>query len=94
VTVGWALVRNVGTCRSDAKGEPQMGIPHERKSTEAGHRGGGVRSRAEGPVMGLDRRDTIVQGHLVANRQREERRDSPKPFGAVYSSGGWTIRAG
>jgi hypothetical protein len=73
VTVGWALVRNVGTCRSDGKGEPQVGSPHEQKSTEAGHRGGGVRSRAEGPVMGLDRRDAIVQGQLVANRQREER---------------------
>jgi hypothetical protein len=72
--VRWALVRNVGTCCFDGKGEPQVGRPHERESTEAEHRGGGVRSREEGPVMGLDRRDAIVQGHPVANRQREERR--------------------
>ena len=74
VTVRWALVRNVGTCRSDGKGEPQVGNPHKRESTEAGHRDGGVRSREEGPVMGPDRRDAIVQGHPVANRQREEPR--------------------
>jgi hypothetical protein len=73
VTVGWARVRNVGTCRPDDKGEPQVGSPHEWGSTEAGHRGGGVRRRAEGPVMGLDRRDASVPGHPVANRQREER---------------------
>jgi hypothetical protein len=72
VTLIWALVRNVGTCRSDAKGELQVGSPHERESTEAEHRGGGVRSREEGPVMGLDRRDSIVQGCSVANLQREE----------------------
>lgn len=72
-TIGWALVRNVGTCRSAVKGEPQVGSPHEWESTEAGHRGGGVRSRVEGPVMGLDRRDAIVRGHPVANRRREER---------------------
>src|SRR5262245_30721985 len=72
MTLFWASVRNVGTCRPDGKGEPQVGNPHERESTEAGHKGGGVCSRAEGPVMGLDRRDAIVQGYPGANRQREE----------------------
>jgi hypothetical protein len=74
VTVLWALVWNVGTCRSDAKGEPQVGSPHERESTEAEHRGGVVRSRAEGVVMALDRRDDLVWGYSGANRQREEPR--------------------
>ena len=34
-----AWVRNVGTCRPDAKGEAQVGSPRKRPSTEAGHRG-------------------------------------------------------
>jgi len=68
----WALVWNVGTCRSDAKGEPQVGSLHERESTEAGHRGGVVRSRDEGAVMALDRRDDLVGSYAGANRQREE----------------------
>ena len=37
VTLNRALARNVGTCRPDAKGEVQMGGPHEDQSTEAGH---------------------------------------------------------
>jgi hypothetical protein len=73
MTLFRASVRNVGTCRPDGKGEPQVGTPHKRESTEAGHRGGGVCSRAEGPVMGLDRRDAIVPGYPGVNRPREER---------------------
>ena len=61
VTLTRALAWNVGTCRPDAKGEVQMGGPHEDKSTEAGHRGGATRSRVEGSVMGLDRRGCVVQ---------------------------------
>ena len=53
VTSILARVRNLGTCRSDAKGEVQVGSPHEDERTEAGHRGGAVRSRDEGSVMGL-----------------------------------------
>src|SRR5215472_15540126 len=45
-----------GTCRSDAKGEIQIGGPYEGESTDAGHRGGATRSSDEGPVMGLERR--------------------------------------
>jgi hypothetical protein len=37
VTLNRALAWNVGTCRPDAKGEVQMGGPHEDQSTEAGH---------------------------------------------------------
>ena len=61
VTLGLARARNVGTCRPDAKGEIQIGGPYEGESTDAGHRGGAVCSRDEGSVMGLDRRDRVVQ---------------------------------
>ena len=42
-----ALVRNVGTCRPDAKGEVQVGGPDEDQSTDAGRRGGATRSSDE-----------------------------------------------
>ena len=72
VSLVQALAWNVGTCRSATKGEAQVGSPHKSKSTETEHRGGGVRSREDGLVMGPDRRDSIVRGCPVANRQREE----------------------
>ncbi len=55
-----ALVRNIGTCRLDVKGEAQVNSLHKSQSTDAGHRGGGARSRVEGLVMGLDRRGVVV----------------------------------
>jgi hypothetical protein len=67
-----ALVWNVGTCRPDVKGEAQMGGPHKGESTDAGHRGGAVRSRGEGSVMELDRRGCVVQLYLQVNQQWEE----------------------
>jgi len=63
-----ALVWNVGTCRPDAKGDVQVGGPHEDQRTDAGHRGGAARSRDEGPVMGLDRRGCVVLPCSVVNR--------------------------
>jgi hypothetical protein len=63
-----ALLRNVGTCRSDAKGEAQAGSLRKSRSTDAGHRGGAVRSREEGSVMGLDRRGCGVLLKQAANR--------------------------
>ena len=74
VTLNRALVRNVGTCRPDAKGAIQAGGPREDWSTEAGHRGGAARSREEGSVMELDRRGCIVQLWPGGNRRREEPR--------------------
>ena len=59
-----ALVRNVGTCRVDVKGAPQMERLHERLSTEAAHRGGSVCSRDEGAVMVLDRRGAVIQAGM------------------------------
>ena len=74
VTLGLAHARNVGTCRPDAKGDAQMGCPHESKSTDAGHRDGAARSSDEGPVMGPERRGCVVQLSPEANQQWEEPR--------------------
>jgi hypothetical protein len=43
-----ALLRNAGTCRSNVKGEAQVGDPRKGKSTDVEHRDGAVRSRDEG----------------------------------------------
>lgn len=64
VSLTEALLGNVRTCGPDAKGEIQVGSPHEGESTDAGHRGGVARSSEEGPVMGLERRGHIVRFHL------------------------------
>jgi len=73
VTLNQALVRNVGTCRPDAKGEGQAGSTREAQSTDAGHRDGAARSRVEGSVMGLDRRGSVVQLYPAGNPQGEDR---------------------
>jgi hypothetical protein len=63
-----ALLWNAGTCRPDAKGEAQAGSPRKSESTDAGHGDGAVRSRGEGPVMGLDRRGCGILPKHTANR--------------------------
>ena len=67
-----ASIRNTGTCRPDAKGETQAVSHREGVSTDAGHRGGDVRSRKEGPVMGLDRRGVVIRLDLVGNPNGED----------------------
>lgn len=67
-----ALIRNVRTCRPDAKGDIQMDRLHEDQSTDAGHRDGAGCTRVEGPVMGLDRRASIVQRFLSGNPDGED----------------------
>jgi hypothetical protein len=74
VTSRLAFAWNVGTCRLDAKGEVQMGSPHEDESTEARHRGGATRIRGEGSVMGPDRRGRVVQLCRGVNQRWEEPR--------------------
>ena len=69
-----ALVRNSGTCRPDVKGEVQADSLRKGQSTDAGHRGGVVRSRVERSVMGRDRRDGVVRLYFVGNLQREDLR--------------------
>ena len=51
-----ALVRNVRTCRSNAKGASRAGDPRETLSTDEEHRDRTARSREEGAVTVLDRR--------------------------------------
>jgi hypothetical protein len=46
---------NLGTCRSDAKGEIQV-EDHKDESTDAEHRGGLPRSSDEAAVMEVERR--------------------------------------
>jgi hypothetical protein len=52
-----ALLWNAGTCRSNVKGEAQVGDPCEGESTDVEHWDGAVRSRDESSETGLDRRD-------------------------------------
>lgn len=72
VTLVQASVRNVGTCRPDAKGEAQADGLRKSQSTDAGHRDGGARSRVEGSVTGLDRRGVVVQLHRAHNLQGDD----------------------
>jgi hypothetical protein len=68
MTLFWASVRNVGTGRSDVKGEARVGSPHEGESTDAEHRDGLPRSSREVPVIGMERRGQVTRLALVANR--------------------------
>jgi len=72
VTLRQASIRNTGTCRHEAKGETQAARRREGLSTEAWHRGGDVRNREEGPVMGLDRRGVVIRLYPVGNPQGED----------------------
>jgi len=60
VTLIQASVRNSGTCSPDVKGKAQADRICKSENTNAGHRGGVVRSRDEDLVMGLDRRNDVV----------------------------------
>jgi hypothetical protein len=72
VTLIQAQVRNVGTCRPDAKEEIQADSLCKAESTDAGHRGGVARSRDEGSVMGLDRRGGVVRLYPEGNPEGED----------------------
>ena len=67
MNVTQALIRNLRNCRPDAKEDTQMDRLHEGQSTDVGHRDGAACSRVEGPVLGLDRRASIVQHFQVGN---------------------------
>jgi putative transposase len=73
VTSRQASVRNTGTCRPDAKGETQAVSRREGPSTDAGHRGGGARSRVDGSVMGPDRRGVVIRLYPGGNPQGDDR---------------------
>jgi hypothetical protein len=72
VTSRQASVRNTGTCRPDAKGETQAVSRCEGLSTDAGHRGGGARSRGDGSVMGPDRRGVVIRLYPGGNPQGDD----------------------
>lgn len=72
MTLIQALVRNLGTCRSDVKGEAQADSLRESQSTNAEHRDGDVRSRGEGSVMELDRRGVIIRRYCAGNWKQED----------------------
>ena len=74
MTLFQALVRNVGTCRPDAKGEVQAERIRKGESTDAGHRGGVAYSRVEGSVMELDRRGDVVWPYRAGNLKGEDLR--------------------
>jgi hypothetical protein len=67
-------MRNRRTRRPDAKGEAQAAENRERQGTDAGHGGRGVRSRAEGAVMELDRRHAVDQPQLGTQLEALEAR--------------------
>ena len=70
VNLDQAFLRNVGTCRFDVKGASQTGDPRQTLSTKAKHRGRAVRSRDEGAVMVLDRRDCGVRALACGQPER------------------------
>jgi hypothetical protein len=72
VSVIQAWMRNVGTCRSDAKGDAQAGSPRKCLSTDAKYRGGVAHRRVEGSVMELDRRGGVVRRDAVGNSHEED----------------------
>ena len=78
-----AQIRNVRTCRSDAKERTQVDSLRERASTNAEHRGGAIRSSDETHESGWSegvassrRRDRST----AINRVREEPMTPSKPF--------------
>jgi len=68
-----AFMRNGRACRPDVTGEGQAGGPGKAESTEAGHRVGAAHRRAEGPLMGSDRRGCVVQRDDGADQRWAER---------------------
>jgi hypothetical protein len=72
VTLGRASIRNTGTRRSDVKGDTQAVSHRKGLSTDAEHGGGDVRSREEGPVMGLDRRGVVIRLIHLGNPKGED----------------------
>ena len=48
--------------------EKSKGRSPEGESTEAGHRGGTARSSDESPVMGVERRDCVIQFCKLVNQ--------------------------
>ena len=65
---------------SRCKGRRPSGKIRKDQSTNAGHRDGAVRSRDEGAVMALDRRDCVVQPRPEPTGNGRSSVDEAKPF--------------
>ena len=59
-----AFIWNIGTCRSNDKGESQV-LKHKRKSTNVEHGGGITRSSDEVSVMEMERRGYVSFYELI-----------------------------
>jgi RNA-directed DNA polymerase len=60
--------------------KPQVGTTHKGQSTNAAHRGGGIRSSDEAAVMAVERRDSPEVVRVARQpRKREERARQAKP---------------
>ena len=66
-----ALVRNWRTC-GPMQREQRKWRSHERQSTEAGRRGGVIRSSVDGAVIASERRDDLIPPDSMVNQQWEE----------------------
>jgi hypothetical protein len=62
-----ALKRNLGTCRSNAKGKIQVGRTYKDESTNVRHRDGLIRSSDEVFVMKMELRGQIIQRSELNN---------------------------
>jgi hypothetical protein len=72
MTVYQALVRNVRTCRRDAKGERQVSGPHKVESTDARHRDGAACISEDDSESEFERRGCVIWHIDDVNRQRDE----------------------
>src|SRR5260221_12987758 len=83
-----ALVWNVRTCRSDAKGEVSSGSNCEAESTDAPERGGLPRSSDEASVMLVERR-----GQAIAICSGQPVSDQPTTAGTRCRMEGGSLHA-
>jgi hypothetical protein len=72
VKLSWALAWNVGTCAPMRREKFEWEAPIRMRVPRREHRGGATRIRAEGSVMGPDRRGCVVQLWPGVNQQWEE----------------------
>jgi hypothetical protein len=72
VKLSQALAWNVGTCPPMRRETSKWEAPMRIRVPMRGHRGGATCSRAEGSIMGPDRRGCIVQLWTGVNQQWEE----------------------
>jgi len=80
-----AWMRNLGTCRLDAKGATRVRT-HEGLSTEARHRDGVVRSSSDAAVMAAERRRGLIRTFLSSLPSQATIVSTSVHRGHVYTS--------